>query len=95
MIEDRNYAEEEVAEDLLDLIKEYEAEIKKLKEREKTLLKLLQTSLGEIPAAQIDEFVKVRIDQSLRLFELDLRTRYANEEAATSKAVDLIFKEYG
>jgi hypothetical protein len=95
MIEDRNYAEEEVAEDLLDLIKEYEAEIKKLKEREKTLLKLLQTSLGEIPAAQIDEFVKVRIDQSLRLFELDLRTRYADEEAATSKAVDLIFKEYG
>jgi hypothetical protein len=95
MIQDRNYAEEEVAEDLLDLIKEYEAEIKKLKEREKTLLKLLQTSLGEIPAAQIDEFVKVRIDQSLRLFELDLRTRYANEEAATSKAVDLIFKEYG
>jgi len=31
MIQDRNYAEEEVAEDLLDLIREYEAEIKKLK----------------------------------------------------------------
>jgi hypothetical protein len=95
MIEDRNYAEEEVAEDLLDLIKEYEAEIKKLKEREKTLLKLLQTSFGESSAAQIDEYIKVKIDQSLRLFELDLRTRYADEEAATSKAVDVIFKEYG
>jgi hypothetical protein len=94
MIEDRNYAEEEVAEDLLDLIKEYEAEIKKLKERENALLKLLQTSLGESPAAQIDEYIKVRIDRSLRLFELDLRTRYADEKAATSKAVDLIFKEY-
>ena len=94
MIEDRNYAEEEVAEDLLDLIKEYEAEIKNLKEREKALLKLLQTSLGDIPAAQIDEYVRVKIDQSLRLFELDLRTRYADEEAATSKAVDLLFKEY-
>src|SRR5659263_606559 len=94
MIEDRNYSEEEVAEDLLDLIKEFEAEIKKLKEREKTLLKLLQTSLGDSPAAQIDEYVRVKIDQSLRLFELDLRTRYADEEAATSKAVDLIFKEY-
>ena len=95
MIEDRNYAEEEVAEDLLDLIKEYEAEIKNLKEREKALLKLLQTSLGDIPAAQIDEYVRVKIDQSLRLFELDLRTRYADEEAATSKAVDRVFKEYG
>ena len=94
MLQDRNYAEEEVAEDLLDLIKEYEEEIKKLKEREKTLLKLLQTSLGDSSAAQIDEYIKVKIDQSLRLFELDLRTRYADEEAATSKAVDLIFKEY-
>ena len=94
MIEDRNYAEEEVAEDLLDLIKEYEAEIKNLKEREKALLKLLQTSLGDSPAAQIDEYVRVKIDQSLRLFELDLRTRFADEEAATSKAVDLLFKEY-
>lgn len=94
MIQDRNYAEEEVAEDLLDLIKEYEEEIKKLKEREKTLLKLLQTSLGDSSAAQIDEYIKVKIDQSLRLFELDLRTRYADEEAATSKAVDLIFKKY-
>jgi Skp family chaperone for outer membrane proteins len=95
MIEDRNYAEEEVAEDLLDLIKEYEAEIKKLKEREKALLKSLQASLGDSPTAQIDEYVRVKIDQSLRLFELDLRTRYADEEAATSKAVDRIFKEYG
>jgi hypothetical protein len=48
MIEDRNYAEEEVAEDLLDLIKEYEAELKKLKEREKALLKSLQASLGDV-----------------------------------------------
>jgi hypothetical protein len=94
MIQDRNYSEEEVAEDLLDLIKEYEEEIKKLKEREKTLLKLLQTSLGDSSAAQIDEYIRVKIDQSLRLFELDLRTRYADEEAATSKAVDLIFKEH-
>jgi Skp family chaperone for outer membrane proteins len=95
MIEDRNYAEEEVAEDLLDLIKEYEAEIKKLKERETALLKSLQASLGDSPAAQIEEYVGVKIDRSMRLFELDLRTRYADEEAATSKAVDRIFKEYG
>ncbi len=94
MIEDRNYAEEEVAEDLLDLIREYEAEIKKLKEREGALLKLLQASLGDSPAAQIDEYVRVTIDRSLRLFELDLRTRYAEEEATTSKEVDRIFKEY-
>jgi hypothetical protein len=93
MIEDRNYAEEEVAEDLLDLIKEYEAELKKLKEREKTLLKSLQASLGDSTATQIDEYVRVKIDQSLRLFELDLRTRYADEEAAPSKEVDRIFKE--
>ena len=95
MIEDRNYAEEEVAEDLLDLIKEYEGEIQKLKERETALLKSLQASLGNGPAAQIEEYIGVRIDRSLRLFELDLRTRYADEEAATSKAVDRIFKEYG
>ena len=94
MIEDRNYAEEEVAEDLLDLIKEYEAEIKKLKEREEALLKSLQASLGDSPAAQIDEYLRVKIDRSLRLFELDLRTRYADEEATTSKEVDRIFKEY-
>jgi len=94
MIEDRNYAEEEVAEDLLDLIKEYEAEIKKLKEREEALRKMLQASLGDSPAAQIDEYVRVKIDRSLRLFELDLRTRYAEEEAAASKEVDRIFKEY-
>ena len=94
MIEDRNYAEEEVAEDLLDLIREYEAEIKKLKEREEALRKMLQASLGDSPAAQIDEYVQVKIDRSLRLFELDLRTRYAEEEAATSKEVDRIFKEY-
>jgi Skp family chaperone for outer membrane proteins len=94
MIEDRNYAEEEVAEDLLDLIKEYETEIKKLKEREEALLKSLQASLGDGPAAQIDEYVRVKIDRSLRLFELDLRTRYTDEEAATSKEVDRIFKEY-
>jgi Skp family chaperone for outer membrane proteins len=95
MIQDKNYAEEEVAEDLLDLIKEYEAEIKKLKERETALLKSLQASLGESPAALIEEYIEVKIDRSLRLFELDLRTRYADEEAATSKAVDRIFKEYG
>lgn len=94
MIEDRNYAEEEVAEDLLDLIKEYETEIKKLKEREEARLKSLQASLGDDPAAQIDEYVRVKIDRSLRLFELDLRTRYTDEEAATSKEVDRIFKEY-
>jgi len=94
MIEDRNYAEEEVAEDLLDLIREYEAEIKKLKEREEALRKMLQASLGDSPAAQIDEYVQVKIDRSLRLFELDLRTRYAEEEAAASKEVDRIFKEY-
>ncbi len=94
MIEDRNYAEEEVAEDLLDLIKEYEAEINKLKEREKALLKSLQASLGDAPAAQIEEYVRVKIDRALRLFELDLRTRYTDEEAAISKEVDRIFKEY-
>ena len=94
MIQDRNYAEEEVAEDLLDLIREYEAEIKKLKERESALLKSLQASLGDSAAALIKEYVAVRTDWSLRLFELDLRTRYADEEAATSKAVDRIFKEY-
>ena len=94
MIEDRNYVGEEVAEDLLDLIKEYEAEIKKLNEREKALLKSLQASFGDSPTAQIDEYVRVKIDQALRLFELDLRTRYADEEAAASKAVDRIFKEY-
>ena len=94
MIDERNYAEEEVAESLLDLIKEYEAEIKKLKERENTLFDSLEASLGEGPAAQIKEYVKIVIDRSLRLFELDLRTRYADEDAATSKAVDLIFKNY-
>jgi len=95
MIQDRNYAEEEVAEDLLDLIREYEAEIKKLKERESALLTSLQDSLGDSVAALIKEYVAVRTDVSLRLFELDLRTRYAAEEAATSKAVDRIFKEFG
>ena len=85
MIDDRNYAEEEVAEDLLDLIREYEAEIKKLKERESALLSSLQASLGDSAAALIKEYVAVRTDRSLRLFELDLRTRYADEEAATSK----------
>ncbi|HYA33066.1 MAG TPA: hypothetical protein VEG65_03575 [Candidatus Bathyarchaeia archaeon] len=95
MIEDRNYAEEEVSEDLLDLIREYEAEIKKLKERESALLKALQANLSDSTAALIKEYVAVRIDWSLRLFELDLRTRYASEEAAASKAVDRIFKEYG
>lgn len=94
MIEDRNYAEEEVAEDLLDLIKEYEVEIKKLKERETALLKSLHASLGDSPAAQIAEYTDVKIDRSMRLFELDLRTRYADEGAATSKAVDRIVKEY-
>jgi hypothetical protein len=95
MIEDRNYAEEEVAEDLLDLIREYEAEIKKLKERESELLKSLRASVGDSAAALIKEYVAVRIDRSLRLFELDLRTRYADEEAETSKEVDRLFKEYG
>jgi hypothetical protein len=95
MIEDRNYAEEEVAEDLLDLIREYETEIKKLKERESELLKSLRASVGDSAAALIKEYVAVRIDRSLRLFELDLRTRYADEKAETSKEVDRLFKEYG
>lgn len=94
MIDERNYAEEEVAESLLDLIKEYEAEIKKLKEQENTLLKSLEASLGRGPTAQIKEYVEIVIDRSLRLFELDLRTRYADEDAATSKAVDRVFKSY-
>jgi len=67
MIDDRNYAEEEVAEDLLDLIREYEAEIKKLKERESALLSSLQASLGDSATALIKEYVAVRTDRSLRL----------------------------
>ena len=95
MIEDKNYTEEEVAEDLLDLIHQYEVEIKKLKEREDTLLKSLETILGDSGGAQLKEFVRVKIDCALRLFELDLRTRYADEEARTSKEVDRIFEQYG
>jgi hypothetical protein len=94
MIDERNYAEEEVAEGLLDLIKEYEAEIKKLKDQENALLKSLETSVGEGPATQIKQYVEVVIDRSLRLFELDLRTRYADENTEASKAVDQIFKNY-
>jgi hypothetical protein len=94
MIDERNYAKEEVAESLLDLIKEYEAEIRKLKEQENALLKSLEASLGKGPARQIKEYLEVVIDRSLRLFELDLRTRYADEDTEASKAVDQIFKSY-
>jgi hypothetical protein len=94
MIDERNYAEEEVAEGLLDLIKEYEAEIRKLKEQESALLKSLEASLGKGPATQIKTYLEVVIDRSLRLFELDLRTRYADENTEASKAVDQIFKSY-
>jgi hypothetical protein len=94
MIDERNYAEEEVAEGLLDLIKEYEAEIKNLKDQENALLKSLKTSIGEGPATQIKQYIEVVIDRSLRLFELDLRTRYADENTEASKAVDQIFKNY-
>jgi len=95
MIQDKDYAAEEVAEDLLDLIREYEEEIKKLKEREQKLFSSLQASFGNGQAEQLKEYISVRIDTSLRLFELDLRTRYADEEAVASKEVDRIFKEYG
>jgi len=95
MIEDKDYAAEEVAEDLLDLIREYEKEIKKLREREQKLFSSLQASFGMSQAEQLKEYLSVRIDTSLRLFELDLRTRYADEEAAASKEADRIFKEYG
>ena len=95
MIEDKDYAAEEVAEDLLDLIREYEKEIKKLRAREQKLFSSLQASFGMSQAEQLKEYLSVRIDTSLRLFELDLRTRYADEEAAASKEADRIFKEYG
>ena len=95
MIEDKDYVAEEVAEDLLDLIREYEEEIKKLKEMEQKLFSSLQASLGASQTEQLKEYISVRIDTSLRLFELDLRTRYADERAAASKEADRIFKEYG
>jgi len=46
MIEDKNYVAEEVAEDILDLIKEYEEELKKLRERESELYDYLKRSFS-------------------------------------------------
>ncbi|MGZ4903672.1 MAG: hypothetical protein ACXVIG_03080 [Halobacteriota archaeon] len=94
MIEDKDYVTEEVAEDLLDLIREYEQELKQLHEREHTLFDSLQASMGKEQAEQLKEYISVRLDTALRLFELDLRTRYTNEESAAAKAVDKIFKTY-
>ncbi len=94
MIDDKDYAAEEVAEDLLDLIREYERELKELKEKESNLFGSLQASMGKDQAEQLKEYVSVRLDIALRLFELDLRTRYASEESDASKEVDKIFKTY-
>ena len=94
MIEDKNYVAEEVAEDILDLIKEYEEELKKLRERESELYDYLKRSFSAEQAELIKNYLSVRIDKSLRLFELDLRTRYTDEESESSRAVDRLFKEY-
>jgi len=94
MIEDKNYVEEEVAEDILDLIKEYEEELKKLREREGELYDHLKRSFSAEQAELIKNYLSVRIDKSLRLFELDLRTRYTDEESESARAVDRLFKEY-
>ncbi len=94
MIEDKDYAAEEVAEDLLDLIREYEQELQQLNERARTLFDSLQASIGKDQAEQLKEYLSVRIDIALRLFELDLRTRYAEEGSAASKAVDKLVKTY-
>ncbi len=94
MIEDKDYAAEEVAEDLLDLIREYEQELKQLSERERTLFSSLQASIGKDQAEQLKEYISVRIDIAQRLFELDLRTRYANEESDAAKAVDKLVETY-
>ena len=94
MIEDKNYVEEEVAEDILDLIKEYEEELKKLRERESELYDHLKRSFSAEQAELIKNYLSVRIDKSLRLFELDLRTRYTDEESESARTVDRLFKEY-
>ncbi len=94
MIEDKDYVGEEVAEDLLDLIREYEQELKQLKERERTLFDSLQAGMGKERADELKEYISVRLDVALRLFELDLRTRYTNEESPEAKAVDKVFETY-
>ncbi len=94
MIEDKDYVAEEVAEDLLDLIREYEQEIKQLKEKEQKFFDSLQASMGKDQAEQLKEYISVRLDIALRLFELDLRTRGTDEESDASKAVDKVFKTY-
>ncbi len=94
MIEDKDYVGEEVAEDLLDLIREYEQELKQLKEREGKLFDSLQVSMGKEQADQLKEYISVRIDVALRLFELDLRTRFIDEESNAAKAADKLFKTY-
>jgi Skp family chaperone for outer membrane proteins len=94
MIEDKNYVAEEVAEDILDLIKEYEEELKKLRERESELYDHLKRTFSAEQAELIKNYLSVRIDKSLRLFELDLRTRYAEEESENAQAVDSLFKKY-
>ena len=94
MIEDKNYVAEEVAEDILDLIKEYEEELKKLRERERQLYDHLKRSFSDEQAELIKNYLSVKIDKSLRLFELDLRTRYADEKSESAQAVDRLFKEH-
>ncbi len=94
MIEDKDYASEEVAEDLLDLIREYEQELKQLKERELKLFDSLRAGVGKDQAEQLKEYISVRIDAALRLFELDLRTRFTDEESNAAKAVEKVFKAY-
>lgn len=94
MIEDKNYVAEEVAEDILDLIKEYEDELRKLRERESELYDHLKKNFSAEQAELIKNYLSVRIDKSLRLFELDLRTRYTEEESESAQAVDRLFKEY-
>jgi len=94
MIEDKNYVAEEVAEDILDLIKEYEEELKKLRERESELYDHLKRSFSAEQAELIKNYLSVRIDKSLRLFELEFRTRYLDEESESARAVDSLFKEY-
>ena len=94
MIEDKNYVAEEVAEDILDLIKEYEEELKKLRERESELYDHLKRSFSAEQAELIKNYLSVRIDKSLRLFELEFRTRYLDEESESARAVDRLFTEY-
>ncbi len=94
MIEDRDYVDREVAEDLLDLIREYEQELKQLNKREQELFGSLQAGIGKDHAEQLKDYISVRLDIALRLFELDLRTRFADEESTAAKAVDKIYETY-